>query len=176
MSSRPFSGSASEPSAELTFASGLFHGSEPGMASRVTSTVIVDPWVAPGAPFGRRYSAPPCAIATAFLPLVPVLSTRAAITLPAGTEPSNWKRASMISPESTSAARVSPMPRSMSHSGNRISRGLQQDACLGNRQSDHVRIAAGDVAHIDFAIALQSIAPGLAAPFAMAGIIVDLYI
>jgi hypothetical protein len=64
-------------------------------------------------------------------------------------------------------ARVSPMPRSTSHSGKRVARALQQVAGLGERQADDVGIAAGDVADIDLAIALQRIAAGLAAPFAV---------
>ena len=93
--------------------------------------------------------------------------------VPAGTTPSRRIRASTMRPPSTRAARVSPIPRSISHSGKRISRDLQQMPRLGQRQADDVGIAAGDVADIDFAIALQRIAAGLAAPFAVAGVIVD---
>ena len=90
--------------------------------------------------------------------------------------PSSMIRASTISPSSIRTARVSPIPRSMSHSGNRISRRLQQQPRLGKRKSDDVRIAAGDVANVDFAIALERIAAGLAVPLAMAGVIVDLFV
>ena len=50
---------------------------------------------------------------------------------------------------------------------------FEQEPRLGQRQPDDVGIAAGDVADIDFAIALQRIAAGLAAPLAVAGVIVD---
>ena len=70
----------------------------------------------------------------------------------------------------------SPIPRSISQSGNRISRGLQQRPCLREREADDVRIAARDLTHIDLAIALQGITAGLATPFAVAGVIVDLFV
>jgi hypothetical protein len=41
-------------------------------------------------------------------------------------------------PSSTSAARVSAMPCSTSHSGNRISRGLQKHPSFGKREPDNV--------------------------------------
>src|SRR3954468_24093475 len=100
-----------------------------------------------------------------------MLARRAARMLPAAITPSSMMRASMIAPLSTSTARVSPMPRSTSHSGKRVSRRLQQHARLGERQADDVRVAAGDVPHIDFAITLERIAAGLAAPFAVRGVI-----
>src|SRR3982750_1286026 len=93
--------------------------------------------------------------------------------LPSGMVPASPIRAATISPLSTSAARVSPIPRSISHSGNRIPGRLQQDASLGERQPDDVGIAAVDAAHINFAIALERITPRLAAPLAVAGIMVD---
>src|SRR4051812_11494803 len=102
-----------------------------------------------------------------------MLARRALITLPAATDPSTEIRASTISPSSTRAARVSPIPRSISHSRKRISRGLQKHARLGQRQADDVGIAAGEVTNIDLAVALERIAAGLAAPFAMAGVIID---
>src|SRR5207248_5586576 len=96
--------------------------------------------------------------------------------LPAGTMPSKMIRASTILPPSTRAQRTSPIPISMQCSGNRVPRALQQHPRLGERQTDDVRIASGDVADIDFAIALQRIPASLAAPLAMAGVIVDLFI
>src|SRR5690348_615813 len=83
-------------------------------------------------------------------------------------------RASMISPFSISAQRVSPIPRSTSHSGKIVSGGLQHDARFGEGQPDDIRIASGDMADVDLAISLQRIASGLAAPFAVTGIEVDL--
>src|SRR6476661_6000452 len=77
-------------------------------------------------------------------------------------------RASTILPPSSSAARVSPMPRSTSHSGNAVPGGFQKHARFGQRKPDHVGITAGDVPDIDLAIALERVAAGLAAPFAVA--------
>src|SRR3954468_727027 len=105
-----------------------------------------------------------------------MLARRAARMLPAAITPSSTMRASMISPLSTSTARVSPMPRSTSHSGKPVPRRLQQHASLGEREADHVRIAAGDVPDIDFTITLERVAAGLAAPFAVRGVISDLFI
>src|SRR5947209_13877582 len=117
----------------------------------------------------------PPQLAIAFRSLVPVSERRASTTLPAGTMSSSSTRASMILLSSISAARVSPIPRSISHSGNLISCGLQQHARFGERQSDDVRVTAGDVPHIDLAIALERIASRLAAPFAMAAVIIDFF-
>src|SRR4051794_29141030 len=171
--SRSARGGIAVADAALTLASGRFHGSVPGIASRVTSTVNEAPSFTPSAPFGSRYSPPSAAIATA---LRPPLTSFAATTLPEGTTPSSSIRASTISPSATSAARVSPMPRSTSHSDNGVARALQQHARLGQWQADDVRIAAGDVADINLAITLERIAPGLASPFAMGRIIVDFFI
>ena len=82
------------------------------------------PAAAPGAPRGSRYSAPRCRdrdrVAAARSGARPAARRS---TLPAGVSAvAARSRASMISPSSTSAARVSPIPRSISHSGNRISR------------------------------------------------------
>src|SRR5206468_7901569 len=106
---------------------------------------------------------------------VPALISRAARMLPAKIAPASSIRASMMSPRSTSAARVSPMPRSMSHSGNRVPRRFQQHARLGERQADDVGIAPRDVTDVDLAIALECIAPGFAAPLPMARVIVDFF-
>src|SRR5437868_9659215 len=176
--SRPLSRSASDGDAPGGFsvarASGRFHGSTPGIASRVTSMASRAPSLTPLAPLGSRYSTPHSATAMALRPLVPMLVSRASITVPAGIDPSSSTRASTISPSSTMAARVSPMPRSISHSGKVVSGRLQQHSCLGKRQPDNVGIAAGDIADVDLAVTLQRIAAGLAAPFAVARIIVDL--
>ena len=129
----------------------------------------------PRRPRGSRYSSPP-ASAIALRPLHRATSLRVEDAAGARPRRRSWIRASMISPPSIRAARVSPIPRSISHSGKRVSRRFQQHARLGQRQADDVGIAAGDVADIDFAIALQRIAAGLAAPFAVAGVIVDLLV
>src|SRR3954447_5945167 len=100
----------------------------------------------------------------------------AAMMPPAGTWPSSNTRASIISPWSISAIRVSPMPRSISHSGNRVTGRFQQYSGFGKREADNVGIASGDVADIDLAIALKRIAAGLAVPFAMTGVKVDLIV
>src|SRR5688572_13434093 len=84
--------------------------------------------------------------------------------------PSSRMRQAMISPPPIPTDRVSPMPASASQSVNGIARAFQQQPGLGQRQSDDVGIAAGDMADIDLAIALQRIAAGLAAPFAVAGV------
>src|SRR6185503_18810939 len=160
----------------VSLASGRFHDSPPGIATRVTSIEIVAPSVAPTAPRGSRYSAPRSSAATALRPLLPMAVSRARTTLPTGTAPSSSMRASTIPSSSTSTARVSPIPRSISHSGNRISRRFQQHAGLRERQSDHVRIATGDMADVDLAIALKRIAAGLAAPLAVTGVMIDLLI
>src|SRR4051812_50158929 len=105
------------------------------------------------------------------------MSTSLALTtVPAGTVPSSWIRHSMISPSSTSAARVSPIPRSISHSGKRISRGFQEHARLREWQADDVRIAAGNMPDIDLAVALQRVAAGLTPPLAVARVIIDLFV
>ena len=114
LSSRPLSGRGSPGTASVTRACGRFHGSLPGIAGRVTAMFRTAPSVTPGAPRGRRYSLPPSLTATALRPLIPVSTRRATITLPACRTPSSSIRASMISPFSISAARTSPMPRSLS--------------------------------------------------------------
>src|SRR5438105_3048820 len=107
---------------------------------------------------------------------MPALTSRAAMIEPVRMIPPSSIRASTISPSSTSAARVSPKPCSISHSGNRVPRRLQQHPGLGEWQANDVRIAAGDVADIDLAITLEGVTAGLAAPLAVAGVIVDLFI
>src|SRR3954470_5622973 len=123
-----------------------------------------------------RYSLPFSPMATALRPVLPMLASRALITLPAGIAPSSSIRASIIWSSSTSAARVSPIPCSASHSGNVVARAFEQHARFGQRQPDDVRIAAGDVPHVDLAIALKRVAAGLAAPFAVACVISDLFV
>ena len=123
-SSAPGSG-ALDAGLSVSLASGRFHGSAPGMASRVTSIRSAPPSAMPGAPRGRRNSLPP-ARATALRPFAPLETSRASITLPARTTPSINMRASTISPSSIRTMRVSPIPRSASQSGKRIARGLQE--------------------------------------------------
>src|SRR5690242_6737198 len=172
VSLRPCTGGTSRTDVSVARARGRFHGSLPGARSRVISRLSAAPSVTPGAPYGSRYSVPAPSLAIAFRELA--LISRAAITLPARAIPPSSMRVSMISPSSTSAYRPSPIPRSISHSGNVVSRRLQQHPSLGERQPDNVRIASGDVVDIDFAIALQRIAASLAAPFAVARVIIDL--
>ena len=102
------------PSLAETRASGRFHGSAPGIASRVTSMVSAAPSVTPGAPRGSRYSLPPSSRAIALRPLdADARQPGARRRSRPATVPSSSIRASMISPSSTSAARVSPIPRSI---------------------------------------------------------------
>src|SRR6185369_6520891 len=164
-----FSKSPAAPSESL--ASGRFQGSLPGILERVTSIVSAPPSATPVTPLGSKYSRPSRARATA---LRPPASKRASRIAPAGEIPSSSILASTIPPSSISAWRVSPIPRSVTHSGNWISCRFQKDTDFGERQADDVGIAAGDMADIDFAISLQRITAGLAAPFSMAGVKVDL--
>src|SRR4029450_2905310 len=127
-------------------------------APRVTSMLSLAPWVTPGAPLGSKYSCP-SAIAMPFGPADFSLASR---IVPADTIPPTRTFASTIRPRATSAQRVSPMPRSISHSGNGIAGALQQQSRLRQWQAHNVGIASGDVAYIDFAIALQRIGSGLA--------------
>src|SRR4029079_6690843 len=144
------------------------------MTSRTISMASPAPSVMPGAPRGSRYSRPRSSVATALRPPLPMLVSRAGSTLPAASTPSSLILASTISPFSRSAMRVSPIPRSTSHSGNRISRAFQEHPSFREREADNVGIAARDVPDIDFAVALERIATGLAAPLAVACVMVDL--
>src|SRR6185369_246310 len=92
---------------------------------------------------------------------------------PALITPSTEIRAWTISSFSTRAPRTSPIPISISQSGKLVAGAAEQHARLGQRQADDVGIAAGDMADVDFAIALEGVAAGLAAPLPVARIIVD---
>src|SRR5579872_5884798 len=146
------------------------------MVWRVTSIVNFAPWVTPTAPRGRRYSVPSSPVAIAFRPPVPLFARRALMMLCAGSSSSSSIRASMISPFSISAARTSPIPSSISQSRDGITCAFQKHSSFGKRKTDNIGIAAGDVSDIDFAIALERVSPGLAAPLAVTGIIVDLFL
>ena len=104
---RPAIAGAGAGSASLTRASGRFHGSAPASASRVTSIVRARPFGDAGAPLGSRYSLSPAARDGQ--------RGRSRSAAPRGSSrrgrcPSRRIRASTISPFSTSAARISPMP------------------------------------------------------------------
>ena len=103
---------------------GLFQGSIPGIASRVTAIVTRLPSVAAPAPFGRRYSMPRSSRTTAFRFSLRTCARRALTIEPARMVPSSSIRVSRISPFSTQIDRVSPMPRSTSHSDKRVTRGF----------------------------------------------------
>ena len=119
----PSSGAAARGASSVTRASGRFHGSRPGDRlardfDRQRRAFGHARRAARAADIRRRRSSTATALRPRFRRCQPRgdARSRRAIT------PSSWIRASTISPSSTSAARVSPIPRSMSHSGNRISR------------------------------------------------------
>src|SRR3546814_16615042 len=91
-----------------------------------------------------------------------------------GPSPSRSIRASTMRPASTSAARVSPIPASISHSAKRHAGRAQQRAGFEDRQADDVRMAARQETHEDFGAALDRITARLAHPLAALDIPVDL--
>src|SRR3546814_5753079 len=91
-----------------------------------------------------------------------------------GPSPSRSIRASTMRPASTSAARVSPIPASISHSAKRHAGGAQQRAGFEDGQADDVRMAARQKAHEHLRAALDRIAASLAHPLAAPDIPVDL--